>query len=109
MKPRAANPARPPMMLHAIPMLVTGATPCSSRAAPRAAANRFGLFLVFERAGDQRDVLPAEAKTVAQGVLDPLLARRVRDVVQVAFWVGHLVIDRRRQHALADGHDRDNQ
>src|SRR6267143_3452663 len=48
----------------------------------------------------QRRVGAAEAEGVRQRRLDVLLARLVRDVVEVAVRVGRLVVDRRRQHAV---------
>src|SRR5207248_10369713 len=47
-----------------------------------------------EGADDQRGVLPAEAKAVAQGVPHADLPGLVGDVVEVALRVGRLVVDR---------------
>src|SRR5439155_9223911 len=45
---------------------------------------------------DQRGVRPAEAERVRHHVTDLLLARLIRDVVEIALRIGHLVVDRRR-------------
>src|SRR6267142_610754 len=50
----------------------------------------------------QRRVGAAEAEGVRQRRLDVLLARLVRDVVEVAVRVGRLVVDRGRQHAVIE-------
>src|SRR5262249_5666332 len=65
--------------------------------------------LRIESADDERDILPAEAKAVAEHVAYAFFAGRVRDVVEVAVRVGVLVVDRGWQHAFAQGHDTGDQ
>ena len=65
--------------------------------------------LIVKAADDERHILPAEAKAVADGMADPLFPRRVGNVIQIALGVRHLVIDCRRKRPLTDGHDADNQ
>src|SRR5262245_49450431 len=52
---------------------------------------------LFEPADNERDILSAKAEAVAQHVTDALLARDVRDIVQVTIRIGRLVVDGRRQ------------
>src|SRR4029453_2389667 len=59
--------------------------------------------LAAEAAENERNVLAAEAKTVAEGVVAALRPGLVSDVVEVAIGVGILVVDRRRQNVVADG------
>jgi hypothetical protein len=57
-------------------------------------ASRSGLSL--EAAQHEAGVVPAEAERVRDGDPDVGLARLVRNVVEVAFGIGCVVVDRRR-------------
>src|SRR4029077_12614840 len=52
---------------------------------------------------DEAAVGAAEAEGVREHVLDLLLARRIRHVVEVALGVGIRVVDRRWKHAVVHG------
>src|SRR4051812_5768006 len=54
---------------------------------------------------DQTAVMPAEAETVRNGVANALLARLVRDVIEIARGVWRVVIDRRMEHAVLQRQD----
>src|SRR4029453_9379993 len=56
----------------------------------------------------ERHVVATEAEAVAQGYLDVAVRRLVRRVIEVAFGVRVLIIDRRRDDAIAD-HERADQ
>src|SRR6478609_5798469 len=70
---------------------------------------RSAVKLIYESTHNERYVLTAEAEAIAQDVIDFLLAGLVRHVIEIAFGVGGLVIDRRRNHAALDRHDRCDQ
>src|SRR5574338_538345 len=65
--------------------------------------------LLSEPAHRQRDILSSEAEAIAQHVVHALFASRVRDVIEVALGIGSLVVDRRREYALAKGHHADDE
>src|SRR5207249_5884404 len=50
---------------------------------------------------DERDVVAAEPHGVGERDRDLCLARAIRDVVEIALGVADLLIDRRREDALA--------
>ena len=56
-----------------------------------------------------RHVLPAKSKAIAQDMPAAGVAGFVRDVVEIAIAVGRLVVDRRRQSPVAQGHQADDQ
>src|SRR4051812_25966803 len=57
-------------------------------------------------ADEQRNILSAEAETVAHRMPDAaLFARFVGDVIEIAVRIRVLVVDRRWQHAAAQDHD----
>src|SRR5512132_1532846 len=58
--------------------------------------------LSLKTAQHEAGVVPTEAERVRDGDPDVGLARLVRNVVEVAISIGRLVVDRRRQHAVAD-------
>src|SRR6516225_1505324 len=64
---------------------------------------------VVELTDDQRDILSPKTEAVAEHVPHPFLSGGVRDIVEVAFRVGHFVIDRGRQDPVANGHDAGDQ
>src|SRR5206468_3634242 len=70
----------------------------NGRGFPPSAGWTYRLIRVL--ADDQRDVLAAEPEAVAQYMPDPLLAGHIRNVIEVAFGVGNLVVDSGRQDAL---------
>ena len=68
---------------------------------------RFQHFL--RRAEDQRRVLSAKSKAVAEDRLQSQLPRLSRDVIQIAFRIRILIIDSRRDDAILqrfDAYDR---
>src|SRR6266852_7366593 len=78
-------------------------------AKPPASAKRKPDLIAAKSTHDQRRVLAAEAEAVAEDVIHALLARRVRDVIEIAFRIGCFIVDRRRQHAALDRQDRRDQ
>src|ERR687888_1660291 len=62
---------------------------------------------LFEPLEDDRRVVPTEAERVRDGDAHVGLARLVRDVVEVALRILDLVVDRRRQLAVANREDRE--
>src|SRR5262249_57069468 len=57
---------------------------------------------------DDRRVVTAEAERVRDGDAHVGVARLVRDVVEVALGVRHLIVDRRRHLAVADREGRED-
>src|SRR5690349_2745722 len=53
----------------------------------------------------ERHVVPAEPEAVAERVLDVAMCRLVRRVVEIALWIRVRIVDRRRDHAVAN-HER---
>src|SRR5262249_35832077 len=64
---------------------------------------------LLESADNQTAVVPPEAEAVGEGKPNPLLARVVGDVVQVAIRVWRAVVDGRVDHACLDREDGGNQ
>src|SRR5712691_338695 len=82
-------------------------TLCTLSVRPRAPTKQMGPYrrpallgaVLFER---KRRVRTAKTESIAQRDLDFLRARLVRDVVEVAVWIGLLVVHRRRQDAMVE-------
>ena len=79
-------------------------TSASARACARRGAGgvRSAGTGLLDAAEQDAAVVAAEAHRVRERDVDLGLARLVRDVVEVALRIGDLVVDRRREHAVAD-------
>src|SRR2546421_12587325 len=66
------------------------------------------VVLIFEPAEHDRGVVAAEAERVRDTATHVCLAGLVRDVVEIALWIGILVVDRRRQAAAVDRERRED-
>src|SRR5205085_4523898 len=69
------------------------------------ACERTLVHLSAKPSDHQRDVLASEAKRVAEYEVARSLAGGVGNIVEVAVGVGVFVVDRGRQHVVANGHE----
>ena len=58
--------------------------------------------------GDNRRIVPAEAKAVAHHPLNLDFLWGIWRVVEIAIWIGRIQIDRRRSRLVLEGQQRDN-
>jgi hypothetical protein len=63
---------------------------------------RWDVWSGLDRSYDERVILAAEAEAVAKSGAHRQAAGLVGDVVQIAVGIGQVVVDRRRDHAVAN-------
>src|SRR5688572_16197585 len=81
----------------------------SKRRAANSAPHARRSPLLLEATHNERDILAAKAKTVAEGMVKTHLAGRVRDIVEIAFRIGKFVVDGRRRQVPPHRHHASDQ